>query len=94
MVPWYRLVMFASYFVGFGLFLAGNVADFIGLGYASQTIIAPLGSVALLSNSIYAPCFLKEKFHIRDLIATLTIVSGTVLVVIFGSHEETRMMIF
>jgi len=76
--------------LGFGLFLAGNIADFIGLGYASQTIIAPLGSVALLSNSIYAPCFLKEKFHLRDLIATLSIIAGTVLVVIFGSHEDTH----
>jgi len=37
---------------------------------------------------------LKEKFHLRDLIATLSIIAGTVLVVIFGSHEDTRMILF
>jgi uncharacterized membrane protein len=80
--------------LGFGLFLVGNVSDFIGLSFASQTIVAPLGSVALLTNSIYAPCFLKERFHVRDLIATFTIITGTVLVVVFGSHEDTSYILW
>eukprot|EP00698_Gefionella_okellyi_P003137 TRINITY_DN12931_c0_g1_i1.p1 TRINITY_DN12931_c0_g1~~TRINITY_DN12931_c0_g1_i1.p1 ORF type:complete len:474 (-),score=99.18 TRINITY_DN12931_c0_g1_i1:235-1656(-) len=75
--------------LGFGLFLAGNIADFVALGFAAQTIIAPLGSVSLLSNCIFAPLFLKEKFVLRDFISTMVIIGGTILIVIFGSKQDS-----
>src|SRR4051794_27160410 len=47
--------------VGLGLVIFGSLADFSALSFASQSLIAPLGSLTLVSNVIYAPCILKES---------------------------------
>ena len=74
--------------LGFALFLLGNVGDFIALGMASPSIITPLGSVSLISNSIIAYKFLGETYTRRDLLATIVIIAGATVAVLFGAHSS------
>jgi len=64
------------------------VGDFLALGFAPQSIVAPLGSVTLVANVFFAPCLLKEKIGARDIISTIIIAAGCTLAVAFASHSE------
>lgn len=74
---------------GLVLIIVGSGADFIALGFAAQSIIAPLGSLTLVSNVFFAPLMLKESFGMRDIISTFAIVMGSSIAVLFASHEDT-----
>lgn len=69
--------------------IIGMIMQFIGLSFAPQTVVAPLASVELISNMVCAIFFLKEKFHWRDVVATVVILAGTALVIVFGSRYES-----
>lgn len=75
--------------LGFLVYAVGNIGDFVALGFAAQSLVAPLGSVVLVVNAIMSPCVLKEKITLRDLQAILVIIVGDVLIVLYASHEET-----
>jgi hypothetical protein len=74
----------------FGLFVVvfGSTADFVALGFAAQSIVAPIGSATLVANSIFAHFWLKEHITKRDLIATSFIITGSVMSVMFGDHAS------
>jgi drug/metabolite transporter (DMT)-like permease len=74
--------------IGLALVVVGSVADFVALSFAPQSLVAPLGSLTLVSNVIFAPLLLKEKITTRDLIATITIVSGSTIAVAYASHDD------
>ncbi|CAG8695305.1 15539_t:CDS:2 [Gigaspora margarita] len=56
-------------------------------------IIAPLGTVALISNVILAPIMLKETFRPQDLIGILIAIIGAVVVVINSKSDEVKEVI-
>lgn len=72
----------------------GSFADFSALTFAPQSLIAPLGSLTLVSNTIFAPLLLKEKIEKRDVLATATIILGSTIAVMFASHEDVTYGIF
>ncbi len=47
--------------LGLALVIFGSAADFAALGFAAQTIVAPLGSLTLVSNVFFAPYFSSER---------------------------------
>lgn len=73
--------------VGLGLVFFGSLADFAALSFGPQSLVAPLGSLTLVSNVIFAPLLLKETIGHWDVLATVLIVLGSSVAVIFGSHE-------
>ncbi|ETV95553.1 hypothetical protein H310_10995 [Aphanomyces invadans] len=72
-------------FFGVGL---GSVADFAALSFAAQSIIMPIGAFTLVCNIFFAHYWLKEKLTRNDLIGTILICIGAVVVTIYGSHEN------
>lgn len=46
------------------------------LGFGAQSIVGPLGSVTLVSNTVIAPAFLGERITMRDIVATFLITAG------------------
>jgi uncharacterized membrane protein len=74
--------------MGLGLVVFGSFADFSALSFAPQSLIAPLGSLTLVSNSIFAPLLLKETIGPRDLLSSFSIVLGSSISVAFASHED------
>ena len=74
---------------GLALVIVGSLFDFAALAFASQSLIAPLGSLTLVSNVFLAPLLLKEKLSRRDVVCTLVIVVGAALAVGCASHDDT-----
>jgi uncharacterized membrane protein len=75
----------------FGMFLviSGSFFDFAALAFTDQSIVAPLGSLTLVSNAIFAPLLLKEKVSRKIVICTIIIVAGSAIAVTFASHSDT-----
>jgi hypothetical protein len=73
---------------GFSLVLIGSLLDFAALGFAAQTVIAPLGSLTLVTNVWFAPYFNGEQATRKDMIATAFIVIGSATAVGFADHSE------
>jgi drug/metabolite transporter (DMT)-like permease len=57
-------------------------------GFAPASLIAPLGTVALISNAIVAPLLLKEKFRRQDALGILLSILGAAVVVMSSKGEE------
>jgi len=74
--------------LGLSLVMLGSLADFAALMFAAASIVAPLGSLTLVSNTLLAPLLLGESITRRDLLATGAIVAGSVVAVTFADHEE------
>lgn len=66
--------------------IAGSIADFVALGFAPQSMLAPLATFTLVFNVFMAQYLNKETPTATNILATMIIVGGTVLVVMFGDQ--------
>lgn len=73
---------------GLLLIIVGSLADLGALAFAPQSLVAPLGSLTLVSNIIYAPLILKETIDPLSIGSTLVIVIGSAFAVAYAPHEE------
>jgi len=80
--------IFREWQIGVVFFVFGNLANFISFGYAAQSLLAALGSVQFVSNVAFASLVLREKVTLNILWATVCIVTGCVMLVLFGSHAS------
>ena len=73
----------------FGLILVLSDAfiDMATFAMAPASLLAPLGAMTLVWNTIIAPCMLKEKLTRRMMVATAIIIVGATLAVAFSSHN-------
>jgi len=74
--------------IGTITFATGSIFTFAAFGFAAQSLLASLESVQFISNVIFAKTVHKQTITTRMLLATLSILAGNVLVVIFSDHEE------
>ncbi|ORZ39842.1 magnesium transporter NIPA-domain-containing protein [Catenaria anguillulae PL171] len=79
------------WWLGVVLMLLGETGNFMAYGFAPASVIAPLGTVALISNAIIAPTFLGESFRRRDLVGVLLAICGTVIIVTNGKSSEEQL---
>eukprot|EP01035_Chromulina_nebulosa_P065735 gene65735-89936_t len=68
------------------IFIFGNLFTFASFGFGAQSLLASLESVQFVSNLVFAYYIHKEKVSLRMILATLSIVGGNTLVVIFAEH--------
>ena len=68
--------------------VAGAIADFAVLPFAPQSLLAPFGTMTLVFNVGMANYLSKERPTLRNVLATSTILLGTVLVVLGGDKCE------
>ncbi|KAG0303447.1 hypothetical protein BGZ98_006661, partial [Dissophora globulifera] len=80
-----------AWWLGMTLMILGECGNFLAYGYAQASIVAPLGTVALVSNVILAPLMLKEPFRKRDLVGVVIAIIGTVVVVINSKENEIKL---
>ena len=73
--------------VGTLIFVFGNLFTFAAFGFAAQSLLASLESIQFVSNVVFAKYVHNEKITFRMVVATLSIVIGNVLVVIFSDHS-------
>lgn len=60
-------------------------------GFAPASLVAPLGAVALLSNVVFAPILLRERFRPSDIGGILLAIIGAVTVV-FSSKQSDNIL--
>lgn len=70
------------WWLGLLVLAVGELGNFIAYGYASAILIAPLGTVALISNALIAPFFLGEFSRVQDFIGIGFAAIGTVGIII------------
>ncbi len=78
---------------GFGLFLISNIGTLIALIYTTQSMIAPLGCIGLVTNAIFANRLNKEKFMWSDYLGLGLCILGSILVLLTGdvhTHEQGK----
>jgi len=72
--------------IGTVIFVVANLLSFVSFAFAAQSLIASLDSVQFVSNVVFAKYVHKETITYRMLFATLSIVAGNILVVIFSDR--------
>jgi len=84
-----RLVWIA----GYGFNTLGGSMNVAGLRYAAQSLMAPLSSMALVSNAFFATYLLGEKLHFeKDLPPMLMIGMGNVITVLSANHRGYKQL--
>ncbi|GJJ78552.1 magnesium transporter [Entomortierella parvispora] len=81
---WRAIFVSKLWAAGLLVFIVGNLGGFVALRFAPQSLTAPLGSIALISNVIIAPLINKEVLGKWDLAGIFFIVVGSVIVVVFS----------
>jgi drug/metabolite transporter (DMT)-like permease len=67
---------------GFILMNIGETGNFISYAFAPASVVAPLGTFALIANCFFAPLILKERFRMHDLAGILCAMIGAITVVL------------
>jgi hypothetical protein len=78
------------WWLGFALMNLGEVGNFISYGFAPASIVAPLGTFALIANCFFAPLMLGEQFRKLDLFGVLVAIIGAVTVVLATNASDVR----
>ena len=73
--------------------ICGEVGNFAAFGFASPTVVSPLGAVAVIANALLAVAFLREAVFIQTLIGIALTVGGSVVVVIFAPPSVDKLTV-
>ncbi|CAK5275736.1 unnamed protein product [Mycena citricolor] len=79
------------WWAGFTLMNVGEMGNFISYAWAPASVVAPLGTFALMANCVFAPLMLGERFRKRDILGIFIAVIGAVTVVLASNASDTRM---
>ncbi|KAL5530191.1 hypothetical protein ACEPAF_6448 [Sanghuangporus sanghuang] len=79
------------WWLGLILMAIGEMGNFISYGFAPASVVAPLGTFALIANCFFAPLMLKERFRKRDLLGILLAILGAITVVLSASSSDRRL---
>jgi hypothetical protein len=79
------------WWAGIVMMSIGEAGNFLAYGFAPASIVSPLGVVAIISNCIIAPFFMKERFRWRDLLGVLIAVAGAATVVLSASDNNPKL---
>lgn len=87
-LQWYKYGSNALWLWAMTLFSVSNWANFASFAFAAQSLLTALGSVQFLSNVIFSWVVNHEPPTRWVICGTVVIVTGAVLLVIFGDHES------
>lgn len=80
-----------TWWCGLVLMGLGEVGNFTAYGFAPASLVAPLGTTAVISNVIIASVFLKEKFDRRNATGITFAIIGAFLLVRFSNKRDTML---
>ncbi|KAJ1980293.1 hypothetical protein H4R35_001176 [Dimargaris xerosporica] len=70
-----------QWWIGMALMVSGETGNFLAYGFAPASVVAPLGTVTLITNVFMAPLLLKETVRVRDACGVLLAILGAFVVV-------------
>ncbi|KAI9066368.1 DUF803-domain-containing protein [Trametes sanguinea] len=79
------------WWLGFLLMNIGELGNFISYAFAPASVVAPLGTFALIANCIFAPLMLGERFRKRDFLGIIIAIIGAVTVVLSANPSDSRL---
>ena len=62
--------------------IGGEVGNFAAFGFASPTVVSPLGAVAVIANGLLAALVLQEVLRVRNILGMALTIFGSVVVVL------------
>ncbi|ODO11378.1 hypothetical protein I350_00157 [Cryptococcus amylolentus CBS 6273] len=68
------------WWAGMVLIAVGEGGNFLSYGFAPASVVAPLGTVALIANCVFAPLILGERFYKREIFGMALAIIGAVTV--------------
>jgi drug/metabolite transporter (DMT)-like permease len=74
--------------LGFSFYLCGQIGAMVALGFGPQSMLAALGAFSLVVNVFTSPCILGERLTWFHIMATLVIVGGVCIVVMFSKKTS------
>jgi len=74
--PTERIWQSGTWVVGFLAYAAGSVVFAVALGFATASMLLPLGGLKLAAFAALAPCVLGEKIGVREIIGILLVIIG------------------
>jgi drug/metabolite transporter (DMT)-like permease len=80
-----------SWWISMGLLIAGQLCNFIAYGYAPLSLIAPLGTLSIISGALSGYFYLGENIRLRNVLGMLCAIAGAILVVISSRDEEPKL---
>eukprot|EP01084_Bolivina_argentea_P256650 432171_1 len=72
---------------GFATYVSGSALAAIALRFGAQSVVAPITSLTLVCNTIFAAKFLGEKLKKHHGYGIMLVIVGSVLTVVFGPNE-------
>ncbi|KIY49518.1 DUF803-domain-containing protein, partial [Fistulina hepatica ATCC 64428] len=79
------------WWTGFLLMNVGELGNFISYAYAPASVVAPLGTFALIANCFFAPLIIGERFHKWDVLGMFIAIIGAVTVVLSTKSSDKRL---
>lgn len=76
------------WFIGIAMMVFGSIIDFVALGVAPQSVVAPFGAFSLVFNVIIAKILHYEPITLQSLTGTSLIIIGTVFCSICATQVE------
>lgn len=77
-----------QWLVGLAVLICGHLLTFASLSFASQGLVAVLGSFSLVTNVPFSAALLKERFHLGHAVSVALLISGSTLVILFSSRAD------
>ncbi|EJU06266.1 DUF803-domain-containing protein, partial [Dacryopinax primogenitus] len=79
------------WWTGFLLMGVGETGNFLSYAYAPASIVAPLGTVALIANCVFAPLLLHERLRKLELFGVALAIIGALTVVASSQSNDIRL---
>ncbi|BEI81089.1 hypothetical protein CcaverHIS002_0202490 [Cutaneotrichosporon cavernicola] len=79
------------WWLGLALMSVGECGNFLSYGFAPASVVAPLGTVALIANCVFAPLVLHERFTKRNVLGVALAILGAITVVWSGKGSNPRL---
>ncbi|KAJ1913405.1 hypothetical protein IWQ60_009222 [Tieghemiomyces parasiticus] len=80
-----------DWWLGMILMVSGEVGNFMAYGFAPASVVAPLGTVTLITNVFLAPLVLKETVRARDAWGVVLAILGAMVVVSSSKSTEVTL---
>jgi len=79
---------FTVWWVGIFLMAVGELGNFVAYGFAPASVVAPLGSFAVIANGFVAMIMNEEYLRMRDIIGTSFALVGCFFIIQFSDQNE------
>ncbi|CDZ96232.1 Uncharacterized conserved protein [Phaffia rhodozyma] len=77
------------WWAGLSLMTLGEFGNFLSYAYAPASVVAPLGTVSLVANWVFAPFILGETFRSSDIQGVFLAIIGASIVVLASRDDQS-----